>query len=42
MLILDAENNDEKRRVRDWFPPPRVSIVTLYGFISESEIARMI
>ena len=41
MLILDAENNDEKRRVCDWFPPPRVSTVTPYGFILGSEITRI-
>jgi hypothetical protein len=41
MLILDAENNDEKRRVCDWFPPPRVSTVTPYGSYREARLPEL-
>jgi len=41
MLILDDENNDEKRRVCDWFPPPRVSTVTPYGSYREARLPKL-
>jgi len=41
MLILDAENNDEKRRVCDWFPPPRASTFTPYGSYREARLPEL-